>query len=193
MLFTRHNQSRSKSNTYQNLYDQFLMLIWRCRFNKANFFLNWHFKHWNMIYSCLTIFQVRIHNFLEKTKKFKKKNAMDDAQESVSVEKNILRKRVNTLIKRKRLIEVQNLVKNEEMKPWGRDKQAKVCGPFLLLLDYRIFFPPPKPVSIIYLQCFYIARKSSSWAVDWNSICAISGWPIRWLSSWYSTCIYAQI
>ena len=69
--------------------------------------------------------QVRIHNFLEKTKNYQRKKIIDDVQ-GLNKEKVILRKRVNSLIRRRRLIEVQKLVKNEEIKPWGRDVQAKV-------------------------------------------------------------------
>ena len=54
---------------------------------------------------------------------------MHDVQESMEKEKEMLRKRVNSLIRRKRLMEVQNLVIQDETKPWNRDKQAKVCSP----------------------------------------------------------------
>lgn len=73
-------------------------------------------------------FQVRIHSFLEKTKKYHKGKIVTQAQEDLSKETEILRKRVRRLIKRKRIIEVQKLVKNEEIKSWGRDTQAKVCA-----------------------------------------------------------------
>jgi hypothetical protein len=77
----------------------------------------------------LCLYQVRIHNFLEKTKNHQRKKTMHDVQESMEKEKEMLRKRVNSLIRRKRLMEVQNLVIQDETKPWNRDKQAKVCSP----------------------------------------------------------------
>lgn len=76
----------------------------------------------------LFFFQVRIQNFLEKTKNFEKHKAGSHSQEGLSKEKEILRKRVKSFIRKKRIIEVQRLVKNEELTPWGRDTQAKVCG-----------------------------------------------------------------
>ncbi|XP_050213879.1 DNA-directed RNA polymerase 3, chloroplastic [Mercurialis annua] len=87
--------------------------------------------------------EVRIHSFLEKTKNFQRKTATCDAQENLGKEKEILRKRVNCLIKRKRLSDVQKLVKNEEMKPWGRDKQAKLGCRLIELLTETAFVQPP--------------------------------------------------
>lgn len=72
---------------------------------------------------------------MEKTKNFQRNKKTTDAQQNLGREKEILRKRVNNLIRRKRLTEVQKLVKNEEMKPWGRDTQAKVC---LMFLHFRM-------------------------------------------------------
>lgn len=63
-----------------------------------------------------------------KTRSYKRKKIVADNEEDMSKEKEMLRKRVNRLIKSKRLIEVQKLLKNEEIKPWGRDTQAKVCS-----------------------------------------------------------------
>ncbi|KDP38713.1 hypothetical protein JCGZ_04066 [Jatropha curcas] len=87
--------------------------------------------------------EVRIHNFLEKTKSFQRKNAVGDAQESLSKEKEVLRKRINNLIRRKRLIQVQKLVRNEETKPWGRDTQAKLGSRLVELLIESAFVQPP--------------------------------------------------
>ncbi|KAK4853516.1 hypothetical protein QYF36_010423 [Acer negundo] len=78
--------------------------------------------------------EVRIHGFLEKTKKYKRKKIVADSQEVLCKEKEILRKRVNGLIKSKRLVEVQKLLKNEEYKPWGRDTQAKLGSRLVELL-----------------------------------------------------------
>ncbi|XP_021679241.2 DNA-directed RNA polymerase 3B, chloroplastic isoform X1 [Hevea brasiliensis] len=87
--------------------------------------------------------EVRIHNFLEKTKNFQRKKTITDAQQSLGREKEILRKRVNNLIRRKRLIEVQKLLKNEEMKHWGRDTQAKLGSRLVELLTETAFVQPP--------------------------------------------------
>ncbi|XP_048228185.1 DNA-directed RNA polymerase 3, chloroplastic [Ricinus communis] len=87
--------------------------------------------------------EVRIHNFLEKTKNYQRKKTISGAQESLGKEKEILRKRVNSLIRRKKLIEVQKLVKNEEMKPWGRDTQAKLGSRLIELLTETAFVQPP--------------------------------------------------
>ncbi|KAF5725886.1 DNA/RNA polymerases superfamily protein isoform 2 [Tripterygium wilfordii] len=52
-------------------------------------------------------------------------------------------KSVKSLIKRKRLTEVQKLVKNDETKPWGRDTQAKLGSrPIELLIDTAFVQPP---------------------------------------------------
>lgn len=71
--------------------------------------------------------QVRIHNFLEKTKKLQKHMTGAQSQEDMSRETMILRKRVKSLIKRNRVVEVRKLMKSEEPESWGRDTQAKVC------------------------------------------------------------------
>lgn len=72
---------------------------------------------------------MRIHSFLEKTKNYQRKKTLADNEEGLNKEKDILRKRVNGLIRRNRLKEVQKLLRKEEIKPWGRDTQAKVCNP----------------------------------------------------------------
>lgn len=72
------------------------------------------------------ICQVRIQNFLEKEKRDQGKEAVAEGQEDSSKEVAILRRRVKSLIKRNRVIEVQKLLRNEELKSWGRDIQAKV-------------------------------------------------------------------
>lgn len=90
---------------------------------------------WHLIFPIL-MSQVRIHNFLERTKNYQRKKTAADAEESAGKEKEILRKRVNSLIKRKRLLDVQKLVKTEEMKPWGRDTQAKVRVHYVISLRW---------------------------------------------------------
>ncbi|KAL3586408.1 hypothetical protein D5086_013275 [Populus alba] len=91
----------------------------------------------------LCLYQVRIHNFLEKTKNHQRKKTMHDVQESMDKEKEMLRKRVNSLIRRKRLMEVQNLVIQDETKPWSRDKQAKLGSRLIELLTETAYVQPP--------------------------------------------------
>ncbi|TQD88521.1 hypothetical protein C1H46_025941 [Malus baccata] len=108
--------------------------------------------------------EVRIHSLLEKTKNFQRKKTVVADEDSLSKEKEILRKHVNVLIKRKRLREVQNLLVKEEIKPWvvihslrqklvknyvviecdslvltGLDKTAK-----LMLIPYVPMLVPPR-------------------------------------------------
>lgn len=79
------------------------------------------------IINVLISFQIRIHKFLERRRTHRMKISVGGHNHEASVkEKEMLRKRVKSLLRRKRLVEVQNLVKDEEMKPWGRDTQAKV-------------------------------------------------------------------
>lgn len=73
---------------------------------------------------------MRIHNFLKRTRK----NNAGDSQEELK-DKQLLRKRVNSLIRRKRIIDALKVVKSEGTKPWGRATQAKVCGFFTLLSE----------------------------------------------------------
>ncbi|KAI9393094.1 hypothetical protein POPTR_006G181100v4 [Populus trichocarpa] len=68
---------------------------------------------------------------------------MHDVQESMDKEKEMLRKRVNSLIRRKRLMEVQNLVIQDETKPWNRDKQAKLGSRLIELLTETAYVQPP--------------------------------------------------
>ncbi|CAL2275528.1 unnamed protein product [Prunus armeniaca] len=87
--------------------------------------------------------EVRIHSFLEKTKNLQKKKTGVADEDGLSKEKEILRKRVNGLIRRKRLNEVQKLLIKEEMKPWGRDKQAKLGSRLIELLTETAYVQPP--------------------------------------------------
>ncbi|KAK2973046.1 hypothetical protein RJ640_016178, partial [Escallonia rubra] len=86
--------------------------------------------------------EVRIHGILEKTK-FQRKKVDDQAQEDMSKEAEILKRRVRSLIKRKRLIEVQKLVKIEEIKSWGRDTQAKLGCRLIELLTETAYVQLP--------------------------------------------------
>ncbi|KAF5190533.1 Dna-directed rna polymerase 3 protein [Thalictrum thalictroides] len=88
---------------------------------------------------------VRIHNFLERTKKFRsRKEIQDDEVESLSKRQEILRKRVKNLIKKKRLNEVKKLVKSEDgTSSWGRDAQAKLGSRLIELLINTAVVQPP--------------------------------------------------
>ncbi|GLU10284.1 hypothetical protein SLE2022_271030 [Rubroshorea leprosula] len=78
--------------------------------------------------------EVKIHNFLEQTKYSRKK--IGDVAQGQSKEKEMLRKRLNSLIRSRRPIEVQKLVKNLEFKPWSRAAQAQLgCRLVELLIE----------------------------------------------------------
>ncbi|KAH9806287.1 DNA-directed RNA polymerase 3 [Citrus sinensis] len=87
--------------------------------------------------------EIRIHSFLEKTKNYKRKKIIADTEEVLSKEKELLRKRVNSLIKSKRVMEAQKLLKNEETKPWGRDTQAKLGSRLVELLIETAYVQHP--------------------------------------------------
>ena len=74
----------------------------------------------------LIVPQVRIHKFLEKTRSHQSKKTEAGDEDSMDNDKQKLRKHVNGLIKRRRLKQVQMLLKEKESGPWGRDTQAKV-------------------------------------------------------------------
>lgn len=65
---------------------------------------------------------------MDKTKKCKKGNILTQDQEDASKETEVLRKRVKSLMKKRRTNEVRKIIKNEDFKSWGRDTQAKVCS-----------------------------------------------------------------
>ncbi|KAF9615594.1 hypothetical protein IFM89_024683 [Coptis chinensis] len=89
--------------------------------------------------------EVRIHSFLERTKKFRSRKTIEvDEDDSLSKKQEILRKNVKNLIKRQRLKEVQRLVKSEDgTKSWGRDAQAKLGSRLIELLIETAFVQPP--------------------------------------------------
>ncbi|KAG6599139.1 DNA-directed RNA polymerase 3, chloroplastic, partial [Cucurbita argyrosperma subsp. sororia] len=86
--------------------------------------------------------EVRIQSLLEKARSNQRTKVPGDAQCS-SKEKEVLRKRVNGLIRRRRLKEVQKLLKKEEFKAWGRDTQAKLGSCLIQLLIESAFVQPP--------------------------------------------------
>ncbi|KAJ4958014.1 hypothetical protein NE237_025125 [Protea cynaroides] len=88
--------------------------------------------------------EVRIHRFLERTKKHRSDKIESHKLEDVSKELEILRERVKILMKKKRLLEVQKLVKIEDdMRSWGRDAQAKLGCRLIELLTETAFVQPP--------------------------------------------------
>lgn len=96
--------------------------------------------------------QVMVQKLLENAKNDPSKSDAVEAEEDLDKEKEIRRRRVNSLIRRKRYKDVQKLVKNEGIKPWGRDTQAKVCQicfSFFLLS----FFCSSRPLGMLYLHC----------------------------------------
>ncbi|RDY10947.1 DNA-directed RNA polymerase 3, chloroplastic, partial [Mucuna pruriens] len=70
--------------------------------------------------------EVRIHKFLEKIRSHQSKKTEAGGEDGMDNDKQKLRKHVDDLIKRRRLKQVQMLLKEEESGPWGRDTQAKV-------------------------------------------------------------------
>jgi len=77
--------------------------------------------------------QIRIHNFLEKTRKKKEnadnsKNSVEGESPAVMNEEEKLRKKVTDLIKKQKLPAVRKIVKgHDDSKSWSTDAKAKVC------------------------------------------------------------------
>lgn len=66
---------------------------------------------------------MRIHKFLEKSKK---KPSSDEDDEAKVNER--LRKRVTSLLKKQKVHEVRKIVRDQDdSKPWGQKNQVKVC------------------------------------------------------------------
>lgn len=81
-------------------------------------------------YSCAVgMNQVKIHRFLEKSKKktnIDKKSGSAEV-DSITKEQELLRKRVTNLMKKQKLQQVRKIVKGQDdSKPWGQDTHAKV-------------------------------------------------------------------
>ncbi|XP_068464153.1 DNA-directed RNA polymerase 3B, chloroplastic isoform X1 [Phaseolus vulgaris] len=87
--------------------------------------------------------EVRIHNFLEKTRTHKSKKTEAAREDSTHNDTQKLRKHVNGLIKRRRLKQVQMLLKEEECGPWGIDIQAKLGSRLIDLLIQTAFVHSP--------------------------------------------------
>ncbi|KAF8389877.1 hypothetical protein HHK36_024395 [Tetracentron sinense] len=90
--------------------------------------------------------EVRIHKFLEKTRKKtdKDKKNEDGESESVNREQEKLRKKVTNLMKKQKLQQVRQIVKGQDdSKPWGQDAQAKVGSHLIELLIQTAYIQPP--------------------------------------------------
>lgn len=73
--------------------------------------------------------QVRIHRFLEKTKKkrAKREEHQEDESNDMAKKQENLRKMVTDLIKKQKLPAVKKIVKgHDDSKPWSPDTKAKV-------------------------------------------------------------------
>lgn len=89
----------------------------------------------------LTIHQIRIHKFLEKTKKKKVDKGSGDRSDTVVQEQEKLRKKVSNLMKKQKLQAVRQIVKGQDdLKPWGPDAKAKVRMA-LMLGHVRLLIP----------------------------------------------------
>ncbi|CDP00493.1 unnamed protein product [Coffea canephora] len=89
--------------------------------------------------------EVRIHKFLEKTKR---KNAMnknpEKETEPVAKAEDRLRKKVNVLMKKQKLHQVREIVKHHDAsKPWGQDAQVKVGCRLIQIMMETAYIQPP--------------------------------------------------
>ncbi|XP_017975629.1 PREDICTED: DNA-directed RNA polymerase 2, chloroplastic/mitochondrial isoform X2 [Theobroma cacao] len=91
--------------------------------------------------------EVRIHKFLEKTKKKRvdKKNEDEGDKPNAEIkEQEKLRKKVTDLIKKQKLPAVRQIVKGQDdTKPWGQDAKAKVGSHLIELLMQTAYIQPP--------------------------------------------------
>ncbi|KAI5678798.1 hypothetical protein M9H77_09748 [Catharanthus roseus] len=89
--------------------------------------------------------EVRIHKFLERTKR---KNSMNRRSEEeiqpVVQDQDKLRKKVNVLMKKQKLQQVRKIVKQyDDAKPWGQDNQVKVGCRLIQILMETAYIQPP--------------------------------------------------
>ncbi|XP_074381856.1 DNA-directed RNA polymerase 2, chloroplastic/mitochondrial-like isoform X2 [Apium graveolens] len=91
--------------------------------------------------------EIRIHDFLEKTKKKKSKKDTkneEEASDGTSKEEGKLKKTVTNLIKKQKLQTVRAIIKGEDpMKPWRPDAKAKVGSRLIELLLQTAYIQPP--------------------------------------------------
>ncbi|XP_010943346.1 DNA-directed RNA polymerase 2B, chloroplastic/mitochondrial isoform X2 [Elaeis guineensis] len=90
--------------------------------------------------------EVKIHRFLEKSKKktnIDKKSGSAEV-DNITKEQELLRKRVTNLMKKQKLQQVRKIVKGQDdSKPWGQDTQAKVGSRLIELLVETAYIQPP--------------------------------------------------
>ncbi|KAI3516812.1 hypothetical protein L1887_15864 [Cichorium endivia] len=91
--------------------------------------------------------EARIHRFMEKSKRKASLNeSPDDDTEAVNNEQQLqkLRKKVTSLVKKKKLQQVRHIVKQQDnLKPWGQDAQVKVGSRLIQLLMETAYIQPP--------------------------------------------------
>ncbi|XP_034707370.1 DNA-directed RNA polymerase 2, chloroplastic/mitochondrial-like isoform X1 [Vitis riparia] len=91
--------------------------------------------------------EVRIHNFLEKTKRKKvgkDKNVEGGGFDPVIHEQEKLRKKVTNLMKKQKLHAARQIVKgHDNSKPWGPEAKAKVGSRLIELLMQTAYIQPP--------------------------------------------------
>ncbi|CAI9096396.1 OLC1v1032539C1 [Oldenlandia corymbosa var. corymbosa] len=88
--------------------------------------------------------EVRIHRFLEKTKRKNSLNKNSEGTESQAKEEEKLRKKINMLMKKQKLHQVREIVKHhDDLKSWGQDAQAKVGSRLIQILIETAYIQPP--------------------------------------------------
>ncbi|KAJ1283858.1 hypothetical protein BS78_03G159400 [Paspalum vaginatum] len=90
--------------------------------------------------------EVRIHRFLEKTKKNNNKEIgkEEGVDSDIFKEQQRLRKKVTDLMKKQKLRQVRKIVKNQDdSRPWGQDAHAKVGSRLIELFIETAHIQPP--------------------------------------------------
>lgn len=168
-----------------------------CLVSQAPYFLlslSWRLTIYLVL--CCFMHQVRIHQFLKKTKKIKvdKDTKLEGDASSNALEEQVkLRKKVTDLMKKQKLHAVNQIVKKQdESKPWSQDARAKVKRFSELsakMIVVLIYIACIKVLSILYFSGW----EPSNWIADANCLYTASSWSIiRW-STWYSSRIYTHI
>ncbi|XP_068656238.1 DNA-directed RNA polymerase 2, chloroplastic/mitochondrial-like [Aristolochia californica] len=88
--------------------------------------------------------EARIHRLLEKTKKRNDEKKDREELEPALKEQEFLRKKVTSLIKKQKHVQVKHIVKGlDTSKPWGQEAQAKVGSRLIDLLIQTAYIQPP--------------------------------------------------
>jgi len=90
--------------------------------------------------------EVKVHNFLEKTKKKPQKRTKNEVVEAQTVtkEQEVIHKHLKDLMKKQKGRIVRKIVKErDDSKPWGNALQAKVGSRLIELLLQAAFIQPP--------------------------------------------------